>query len=157
MNARIEQRPEMFVVGVVSTGRDVRQIKIHDLWEEFDQVKDMIMHQVPGKNYELHIDDLVAEKHYCVAGVEVERIENLPVHMFAKQIPASTYIVFTHEFKDGGFGEAYRLMSEWLIKNEYVQAFPLELQCYDDRFLGIEHNDSVIEFMIPVCANPKYT
>lgn len=150
MRTKIEERPEMMIVGMVATGSNIKEIEINDLWEEFAQKKEVIKYQIPGKNYEIHLDDLSADRHYCVAGVEVERLEDLPLEVFVKLIPAGKYAIFTHEFKEGGFETAYRLMNEWMILNQYTQAFPLEIQRFDERFLGMENPRSMMEFWIPI-------
>ena len=72
----------------------------------------------------------------CLNGVEVQKIEVVPIELFAKVVPACRYAVFTHRFTDGGFDDAFKIADAWLNNSENVLAFPFDIQCYDERFKG---------------------
>lgn len=153
MNPRFVDRPEMIIVGIVGCSSDVSEMDIYGLWQRFEKNSRYIKHQIAGKGYEVHIqEDTAPVMHFCLAGVEVQKIEDLPLEFFAKTIPASRYAVFTHYLKDGGFGEAFKAVYDWLKESEYAAAYPFDIQCYDERFKGQSDPESVIEIYIPIVS-----
>ncbi|MFU8796602.1 MAG: GyrI-like domain-containing protein, partial [Dehalococcoidia bacterium] len=126
-----------------------------ELWERFDgHIKD-IKHQVEGKSYEIHIqEETTPPMHFCLVGVEVRKIEDLPVELFAKVVPACEYAVFTHHFRDGGFRYAFKAVYDWLENSEYTSTYHLDVQCYDSRFRSPEDPESILEIYVPV--TPKH-
>jgi len=88
--------------------------------------------------------------HFCLVGVEVPRLEDLPLELFAKVVPACEYAVFTHQFRDGGFSHAFKAVYDWLQNSEYPPAYPFDIQCYDSRFKSPEDPESILEIWVPV-------
>jgi AraC family transcriptional regulator len=151
MEPKIVKKPEMILVGVVDCAPDVGQMDIHALWERFTRHDPHIQHQIEGTGYELHIqEEHTPPMHFCLTGVEVREIENLPLECFAKVIPPCKYAVFTHAFSQGGYGAAYQAVSDWLQESGTKTSHPFDLQCYDARFKGLEDPDSVFEILVPI-------
>ena len=152
MEVRIIEGKRMSIVGSVSTGATVGDIDIEKLWSEFLTHLDAIEHRVEGTTYEIHQWDETVGKHSCMTGVEVTKIDDVPLHLLLKRLPDCRYAVFTHHFSDGGYREAYRRIDEWLESSQYVMANDFDIQCYDERFQGPEHPESVVELRIPIRA-----
>lgn len=151
MQPEFVKKPEMTLVGIVGCGADVSQLDICGLWERFDAHSKHIKNQVEGRSYEIHIQEETAPPmHFCLVGVEVREIENPPVEVFAKVVPACEYAVFTHQFRDGGFGHAFKKVYDWLMNSEYAPTYQFDIQCYDSRFKSPEDPESVIEIWVPV-------
>lgn len=156
MKPELVKKPEMTLVGLVGCAAHVSQLDICGLWERFDGHSKSIRHQVEGKSYEIHIqEEKTPPMHFCLVGVEVRRIEDLPVELFAKVVPACEYAVFTHRFGDGGFGHAFKTVYDWLENSEYAPAYPFDIQCYDSRFKSPEDPESVIEIYVPVTSRQR--
>lgn len=151
MEPRIVEKPEILIAGFVDSGQSIQDIDIGELWQKFERHSPHIRHQNPDIGYELHIEDVSEPKrHYCMTGVQVSAIEEVPVGMFFKVLPAGHYAVFTHRLADGGFGGIYETMETWLKSSGYVEACPLEIQRFDARFRGPNDPESVIEYHIPI-------
>jgi AraC family transcriptional regulator len=151
MEPHFVEKPEMILVGIVGCGSDVGQLDIHGLWQRFEAHSKDIKHQIEGKAYELHIEEeTLPQMHFCLAGVEVHKIEDMPIELFAKLIPPCRYAVFTHNFSDGGFGHAFKSVYNWLDESEYTAAYHFDIQCYDERFKGPDNPESVIEIFVPI-------
>jgi AraC family transcriptional regulator len=145
------KKPEMTLVGLVGCAPDVSQLDICGLWERYDAHSKHIKHQVEGKSYEIHIQEETAmPMHFCLVGVEVRKIEDLHSELFAKVIPPCEYAVFAHQFRDGGFGHAFKRVYDWLQNSDYAPAYPFDIQCYDSRFKSPEDPESILEIWVPV-------
>lgn len=149
------EKPAMIFVGIIGCGSDVTQLDIYGLWQRFSEHQQSIKHQVKGKSYELHIqEENIPSMHFCLVGVEVQKIQDMQMELFAKVIPACGYAVFTHHFKYGGFDYAFTAAYDWLKKSSYAAAYPFDIQCYDERFKGPDSPESVVEIYVPIVA-PK--
>ena len=152
MEPRFVEKPEMTLVGIVGCGSTVGELDIHGLWKRFiDEHGESIKHQVKGKSYELHIEEETLPKmHFCLIGVQVQKLEDVPIELFAKGVPACKYAIFTHHFKEGGYGDAFKVVSDWLENSEYAAAHCFDIQCYDSRFQGPDDPESVLEIWVPI-------
>ncbi|MFO7712120.1 MAG: GyrI-like domain-containing protein [Dehalococcoidia bacterium] len=151
MHPEFVKKPEMTLVGFVGCGADVSQLDICGLWKRFDAHSKHIKNQVEDRSYEIHIQEETAPPmHFCLVGVEVSKLDDLRLELFAKVVPACEYAVFTHRFRDGGFGHAFKAVYNWLENSEYAPAYPFDIQCYDSRFKGPEDPESILEIWVPV-------
>ncbi len=157
MKPEFVKKPEMTLVGLVGCAPEVGQLDIVGLWQRFeDNHSRSIKHEVEGKGYEIHIEEeTTPPMHFCLVGVAVRRIEDLPVELFAKVVPACEYTVFTHHFRDGGFGDACKAVHEWVANSDYTPAYGFDIQCYDSRFKGPEDPESIIEIWVPVVPRQR--
>jgi AraC family transcriptional regulator len=155
MKPKLTRKPGMTLVGLVGCAPEVGKLDIGGLWQRFeDKHSRSIKHQVEGKGYEIHIEEeTTPPMHFCLVGVEVGKLEDLPVELFAKVVPACEYAVFTHHFRDGGFGHAFKVVYDWLSNSDYASAYQFDIQCYDSRFKSPEDPESIIEIWVPV--NPR--
>lgn len=152
MVPEIMEKPEMILAGIVASSANVSELDIAGLWDRFILESAKLPYQVDEeKAYEVHVEEERKPKmHFCLIGVEVDRVNVLPLEFFHKVIPSGPYAVFTHHFKDGGYGEAFKAAYDWLKTSAYDSAYAFDIQCYDSRFKGTEDPDSVFEVWIPV-------
>lgn len=151
MEPEIIEKPEMTLVGIVGCGSDVTDLDILGLWQRFDTHEKQIQHRVEGTYYEVHIQEETSPTlHFGLMGMEVERIEDLPVELFVKVLPAAAYAQFTHRLADGDFGSAFQAVYDWIESSDYAPAHRYDVQVYDERFKGPEDPDSVLEILVPV-------
>jgi predicted transcriptional regulator YdeE len=148
---QIIKKPEIILTGIVGTGPSVNDIDIAGLWDRFTKIQPGIKHKIETKDYELHIEEEASPRmHFCLVGEEVTKIEALPLETFVKVIPDGTYALFTHHFSDGGYGDAFKAVYNWIKESDYKPAHAFDIQVYDNRFKGPSDPESVIEIHIPV-------
>ena len=88
-------------------------------------------------------------------GVEVDHLEEVPLELFGKVLPAGTYAYFTPKGKEITTWED-DFYKGWLIKSGYqlsaVGNYSFQVQCYeDDRFKGVDNlEESEIDVYIPI-------
>lgn len=151
MEVRLVDRQAAMLVGLVASGAKVGDMDIAWLWQQFEQQYQQIKCAVPEQSYEVHIEEPAGTGlHFCFVGVQVTELNEVPPEMFIKLIPAGRYLLFTHCFRDGGFSIAFGEIYEWLARSDYRPAYPLDIQCYDQRFKGPDNPESVLEILVPV-------
>src|SRR5690606_19664699 len=70
-------------------------------------------------------------------GVEVSTTENIPNEMVVRQIPASTYVVFSFKGPSENAGAVHDyLYSTWLKESGYELAGLYNIEIYDERNFG---------------------
>lgn len=151
MKIQVVRRPEITVVGPLAVTKQADSAAISRLWEEFEQCSKAIKHKGANIGYELHISG--QGSHYCLTGIEVTEMTDLPLNCFAKTIPAGQYAVFTHKYSEGSYTQVYAQISTWLKNNapSDANAFEhFEVQVYDDRFKGPDNPESIVDFLIPL-------
>jgi AraC family transcriptional regulator len=83
-------------------------------------------------------------------GLEVERLEDVPVELTCKVLPATTYARFTLRGEQIT-SDWNKWMSEWMSNAGYRRAYPYGYQRYGERFKGMERvEESVLDVYVPV-------
>lgn len=103
--------------------------------------------------WELHLEPeeyKETKNYYIMVGMEMSNIDEIPLEMFAKILPKTSYIVFTssmaNKFEMGCF-----VYKNWMPKNNYEQNFPYVLQMYDRyRYKELDDPKSELDWYIPV-------
>ena len=144
---------KMALVGMIYYG-DNAQGEIKDLWTKLGPR----MKEIKGKKgwcaYGLCIEPDDYEKtglFQYVACVEVENLDEIPMDMVGKIVPANTYAVFTHKGPVSGLRNTYEnIFGNWINQAdvEVIPGFDFEL--YDDRFTSPDDPNSEIDIYIPI-------
>jgi predicted transcriptional regulator YdeE len=104
--------------------------------------------------YEVHIEHEATARsgeYEVFVGLEVERLEDVPVELTAKVLPSATYAVFTLEGQQITSDWHTLVIDEWMCTAGYESAGPYGFQRYDERFKGLDQiEDSVLEAWVPV-------
>ena len=104
-------------------------------------------------HYEIHIepsDFSESKKFYVFAGLEVKKISEPPLGMFALVLPKTRYAIFTFKGKDMMKG-ADHIWNVWLPKSDYQESHPFVIQAYDSRrFEGLQSERSELDWMVPI-------
>ena len=151
MEPRIIDKPTMTLVGIVGCGSSVKHLDISGLWQRFTEHEHEIKHKIEDFGYELHIEEArKPSMHFCLVGIEVTQVEDLPLEFFCKAIPPCKYAHFTHHFRDGDYGEAFEAAYGWLKASDYTAAYAFDIQAYGEQFKGSEDPESVLEIFIPI-------
>ncbi len=84
-------------------------------------------------------------------GVEVERLEDVPLELVVKILPACTYAVFTLQGEEIGGDWSNLIYSQWMPGSGYALAHSYAFQYYDERFKGVDDlAGSVLDVYVPV-------
>lgn len=131
--------------------------EIGRLWKRFmaylNEAQPPLPHVKPGGFYEVHIDHPEMEQtgeYEVFVGVEVDRVEEVPVRLSIKLLPPTKYAVFTlvgQQIVADWSAE----MQAWLTRAGYQRAYAYGFQLYDERFKGMDRLDeSVLDMYVPV-------
>lgn len=158
MEPKIVNKDAVKLVGIIYHG-DNKNWEIPKLWEEFLPMIKRIPNSLPtGEAYGVCFYTESFSKtglFYYMAAVPVSNLDDIPVELVGKTLPASEYAVFTHKGPAVGntntikdtYGYAY---GTWLPKSQYESAFGYDFEYYDDRYKGNENRDSEIDVCIPI-------
>jgi AraC family transcriptional regulator len=106
--------------------------------------------------YEVHIHHADTERtgeFEVFAGLEVERLEDVPVVLSAKVLPAATYALFTFRGEEIVSDWPWLVGTEWLPDAGYEMTGGYSFQRYDERFKGMQRiAESVVDVYISVRA-----
>jgi predicted transcriptional regulator YdeE len=149
MKPEIVERPRLLLVGVINCGKSVADIDIHGLWSVYAQSESRIQNRIDGSWYELHVGRTQGNGIYSViAGVEVKKAGEMPVEASLKVVPAGKYVHFVHCMKDGGFGDAFAKVDNW-VKQSGTKVKDFGLQLYDHDF-DPKNESSLLHIYIPM-------
>ncbi|MFA0811076.1 GyrI-like domain-containing protein [Microbulbifer epialgicus] len=155
MNAKFTKLDKLLLAGVETFG-DVESGGPPEMWEVLrsnyleapDRINDPVSYGIDTYTKEMQSKG----KWFYMAAFQVSSFENLPMQMSAKLLPENEYAVF--EYKGAispKLGNLFQsIYKEWLPQSGYVQAGPYDLERYDQRFLGPQNPDSILEILIPV-------
>jgi len=170
VDPKILERGKMNLVGMTYYGPIggegwSEENQIGKLWQRFNKfcetkwvsIEDIVIN--PKLGYEVSIwneDEFKETGGFCIfVGVEVDHLEEVPLELFGKVLPAGTYAYFTPKGKEITTWED-DFHKGWLIPSGYqlstVGNYSFQVQCYeDDRFKGADNlEESEIDIYIPI-------
>jgi len=160
MEPKILEKEKIVLVGMVFYGDPFKnqagwsqENEIGKLWKRFVAREKTIKNRVGNGGYEVHIEPEEYEEtknYYVFVGVEVEKIENLPLEMFTKILPATKYAVFTLKGREITSNWQDKIYKEWLPQSGYEEAHKFTIEYYDDRFKGIDNTESELDIYVPI-------
>jgi AraC family transcriptional regulator len=161
----IIEKDQMILVGFsffgdpfAMSGDWTEENEIGRLWKRFDKYMEnngsRIKYIKRSLGLELHIEheETAAKGIYEVfVGMEVEKLEDMPVQVLIKILPPTSYAVFTFKGKQITSDWPRMIHHEWMQQSKYQAAYKYEFQLYDERFKGLQNIDeSEIDVYIPV-------
>jgi AraC family transcriptional regulator len=131
---------------------------IGKLWERFnrhyERKKDRIKHLSSESSYEIWIDfegEEESKSKYIFVGVEVERIEDVPLEFVAKTLPETRYAVFTLKWDEMKSDWSSKGFEQWIPDAGLEPSFNFLIEYYDvDRFKGMDDPESELDIYVPV-------
>jgi AraC family transcriptional regulator len=165
MEPKIIEKKEIILVGMDFYGHPYEKAggwsehnAIGELWKRFSSVfenkKSSIKHLVSDSGYEVWIDfegEKDTKNKYIFVGVEVAKLEDLPLEFVARTIPKTRYAVFTVKMPEIKAGGIKMLWDKWLPETGLKTSFNYMIEYYDNqRFKGMDNSDSEIDFMMPI-------
>ncbi|MCK4529257.1 GyrI-like domain-containing protein [candidate division WOR-3 bacterium] len=165
MEPKIIERDEIILAGMDFYGDPFTKAKgwseqneIGRLWQRFmryyDKNEDKIKNMVSEADYEVwvgSIEKLDEKDKYIFVGVEVEKIQDLPLQLVAKILPRTQYAVFTIKGKEIKSDWSSKIYKEWLPESGYKEAYSFLIEYYDhERFKGMDNEESEIDIYLPI-------
>lgn len=165
MEPKIIEKDEIILVGMDFYGNPFEkgggwseQNEIGKLWGRFENFykknKDLLKNKVSGAGYEVWIemDEQEESKNkYIFVGVEVLKIEDIPLEFVVKILPKSTYAVFTLKGKEIKSDWSNKIYKKWLPVSDYKEAYNFLFEYYDhERFKGIDSDESELDIYVPI-------
>jgi AraC family transcriptional regulator len=158
MDPKIVKKEAMKVIGMMYYG-DNNNWEIPKIWEEFLPMMKAIPNVLPV--HEAFGLCFYTERFkqtglfYYLAGVPVSSLEEIPLELVGKTLPASEYAVFTHKGKIVGKTNPIRdtyayAYGTWLPSSQYVNPYAYDFEYYNERFAGNENPDSELDIYIPI-------
>lgn len=166
MEPKIVDRAQITLVGFSFFGDPFKlsggwteENEIGRLWQRFMTYfvaqRERLKHVVSATVcYELHIEHAETRRtgeYEVFVGVEVNQLEDVPVEITIKILPASTYAVFTLTGREIT-SDWPNAIEAWLTQSIYRRAATYGFQYYDERFKDMQHiEESVLDVYVPVC------
>jgi predicted transcriptional regulator YdeE len=166
MEPKIIETQEMLLVGASFFGDPfelsggwTEENEIGRTWQRFmaflEQHPGSIRHVVAADvAYELHVyhpETPQTGEFEVFVGLEVARLEDVPLEMSVKILPPATYAVFALEGEQIVSDWSMMIFAEWLPAAGYEGAHTHSIQRYDERFKGLDRvEESILEVYIPV-------
>jgi predicted transcriptional regulator YdeE len=104
--------------------------------------------------YELHIETYETAKtgeYEVFVGCEVNQPVDLWPQISFKHLQPSTYACFTLKGKEITGDWSTLIFEGWLKQSEYESAFPVVIERYDSRYLGVEQvEQSELDVLVPI-------
>jgi len=165
MEPTMIEKPQMMLLGLGFFGDPFKlsggwteENEIGRLWKRFmaylAQHRQHIQHiTTDAVAYEVHVEHeetALTGEHEVFVGLEVDKLQDVPVELSVKVLPPTTYAVFTLEGEQIT-SDWHKMIYEWMSRSGYQSAHAYSVQRYDERFKDVQHIDeSVLEVYVPV-------
>ncbi len=158
---RFVKKDAFDVVGIEGVSTKNNNI-IPDLWEQFLPRAHEVQHKIGKKIcYGLCMmnepfDPKTADDDSpftAVVSVPVSKVDKIPQGMVHRQVPAQEYAVFTHKgrfFPDRLMKSYDYIYGTWFPKSELKTIGKIDFEYYDERFKGVDNDETEIDIYIPV-------
>ncbi len=166
MEVRILAERPLLLVGLdffgdpfALSGGWTEENEIGRLWKRFmaylEAHPQRIKHVVSeGVMYEVHVGHPETDEtgqREVFAGIEVTCLEDVPVELVVKALPAVEYAALTLCGEEIVSDWNQMIYQGWLPGSGYESAYDYLIECYDERFKGLEQiADSTLEVYVPV-------
>jgi len=113
-----------------------------------------IKHRVPvHASYEVHVygpETMSKGLFEVFVGLQVEKLEAVPVDLLVKILPVTEYAVFSLQGEQI-ISDWHLEIDQWIAAAGYQSAHPFSFQFYDERFKGLDQiEDSQLDIYMPV-------
>lgn len=152
MEPVIKEKESFMVVGMQEDFTHKTSCNIPKLWDRFAPSMESVPNR-KGTHFlgvcEGNPDNINDENFLYMAAVEVDSLDDLPEGMEGKQIPKSSYAVFTHKGSLAKLGETSNyIWGSWLPKSGYKYG-AIDFELYDDRF-NPATMDGELDIYVPI-------
>jgi AraC family transcriptional regulator len=82
--------------------------------------------------------------------MEVAQIEDVPIELLVKVLPAVTYVVFALKGRQITSDWSH-VIGKWMSRTGYERAYPYGFELYDQRFKGLDNiEESELDVYVPI-------
>ena len=165
MEPKIIDKDQIILVGFgffgdpfASSGGWTEGNEIGRLWQRFetyltnnmDRIK-YLTNQEVGYEVHIHHEETMSKGHYEVfVGMEVEKLEDVPIELLVKILPPAKYAVFTL-VGEQITSDWFKMIKDWQLRSGYEQAYNYGFQFYDQRFKGLDKiEESILDVYVPI-------
>ena len=140
----------------------LRDNMLPQLWQQFNAISDAIPNKVTNARafgiceacnegntiYDMNNNVLFSE----VVAVQVSGYGNLPEPFVTKTLRSGRYAVFTHKGSLAFLKKTFDyIWGTWFLNTKETLDCREDFELYDERYLGYDHPDSLIDLYIPIC------
>jgi len=166
MEPAIVERRQMTLLGFsffgdpfASSGGWTEENEIGRLWKRFmayfvnhrHRIKHVVADDVMYEVCVEHEETARTGEFEVFVGLEVERLEDVPVELSVKILPPTTYAVFTLRGQQIVSDWHKLIYDEWMSGSGYRKAYAYDVQRYDERFKGVQRiEESILDVCVPV-------
>ena len=166
MEPQIVEKPQMMLLGFGFFGDPfslsagwTEENEIGRLWKRFmaylaeegQQIRHVVSDAVAYEVHIYHAETPQTGEFEVFVGMEVSRLDDMPLEMSAKILPPATYAVFSLEGEQIASDWPLLITSEWLPEAGHQADHSHSIQRYDERFKGLQRIDeSVLDVYIPL-------
>lgn len=154
---QIKELPEIFVVGIEGE-TNLADNRMPEMWRQLLALVDQIPNPHPEKR-SYGICQTSQNRHHFSSdtvftefvGIEVESFGCLSANLKGIVIPAGKYAVFTHTGSLAEFHKTYEyIWGTWFLHTKEQLANRVDVEVYDQRFLGPDNPATQIDICIPI-------
>ncbi len=117
-------------------------------------MKGQITHPASDPAYEIWVEmnRRRADAHeYIFVGVEIDSVDDLPLELVAKALPATGYAVFTLKGAEIKRDWSSAIEQQWLPEAGLKQSHHFIIEYYDPvRFKGLDNPESELDIYVPI-------
>jgi AraC family transcriptional regulator len=151
---QILRRPALFLVGIAYHG-DNSDGKLAGIWQDFMGQIEAIPGQIsPRQTYGLwrYPNNFQINRDFdYLAAVAVEPFSSPPLKLAAAHLSPHRYASFEHHGPLQNIRQTYlHIYGEWLPQSGYRLAGNYDLEYYDERFIGVDREDSILNILVPI-------
>ena len=116
-----------------------------------DRIKHVRHNEVFYEVHVVHEETALKGNYEVFAGLEVEKLEDVPIEVVVKILPPTKYAVFTLKGKQITSDWPKMIYDEWMPGSGYQEAYKYQFQLLDRRFKGVQNlEESVLDVYVPV-------
>lgn len=160
VHPRIVELPDIKAAGLRGQ-TTLKDNVLRDLWRRFYAMRDQVPNRIEGGRglgiceaceegnviYQMTDEVRFSE----VAAVEVDSFDGLPEPFVPKVLRGGKYAMFTHRGSLALLPATFQyIWGTWMMHTKEVLDAREDFECYDERFIGYDHPDSVVDVYIPI-------
>ncbi|MEO8601910.1 MAG: GyrI-like domain-containing protein [bacterium] len=153
MQPRIARKTAFHVIGLAGRFTPATQTQIPALWGRFVPLLERVPQRRDMHTLGLCVDaDPGGEEagFTYVAGVEVERLDQVPDGLMALTVPTNTYAVFTHSGHISRLSDTVRqIWGRWLPASPYRHIAAPDFEWYDERW-DPQSGEGDVDIYVPI-------
>jgi AraC family transcriptional regulator len=157
LQPRFVHREKILLIGICEYGAFFESGGIPRIWDRFIEVIDEVPNRVNAHQsfglefYPAEFFSQQQKQWNYMAAVEVSSLDDIPVTMVGKTLPAHHYALFTHRGAATDLARTFQtIFDEWFPRSDYAPANSFDFELYDARYNPHDESLSEVDIYIPV-------